>query len=440
MSSNKLSNYIKGVVSGASPAKKKFADYIDVPFEDVNKIQKYKKGGDEGDIAAEVARSNKKALGALGATAAAGAGGMYLMDEDTKKEAEEYLKTPSKKDEPPTPPPEEDGKGEWGASISARAPVSKEKEDMFKQSEVDFKATVSDPIDQAEEYELLDQDFKNELARAQTAYEQTKNSDAAKALYEGIIRGIGHLAAGVYGLRTGLNLGGMQFDKTDWEAKQRANREELQQAINKAKDVRIVKGEKLDRAYQRSLDKLKQNQQLNEMALSKATTDARLEDAAKERQLRQYIENQRAIEAMLDRAAKGKDSKTVDKIKQLEKLEKRLFDLNKAYGKKETEETLELLKTETQRYQTMAKELGLPAGDYNLADYQGKPEWFFGMLGGGKPDANTIEERRRERMAGTSADDIVYVTVNGVTRKGRRGDVGEVLRQYPDAEVSASPP
>jgi hypothetical protein len=412
MAGNKLSKYLKGTLS--SPEARKIV------------------GGIDDDFADNLAKSNKKALGALGAGAlGAGAAGTYMaMDDATKEEATDFLKKGSTPPPPPTPP------SSGGIKLrSEKTTPPPPMDDKFKKSEVDFKAVVTDPIDQAEAYDILDDDFKKTLGKAQAAYERTKDTNAAKALYEGIIQGVGHIAAGVYGLRTGLNLGGLQFSKTDWDAKQKNAMLELQQAIDQAKDVRGVKGQKLERDYQRSLDVMKQNQQLNEQALGKAIANARFDDANKERKLRQSIENQRSISALREAALKGKNTPLVNKIKELEKLEKRLFDLNKAYGKKESDETLELLKTETQRYKNLSKDLGINADVYEPSDFAEEE----GFLWNSSPSATKIEERRQARIGGespTTASDEVWATIPGKGRyKYKRSQLDQVRKYYPNLEV-----
>lgn len=412
MAGNKLSEYLRGAASKAGPAARRTADYIDADFVD------------------ELAKSNKKALGVLGGGAALGAGGYALMDEGTKDEAEQMLKEGVRPKPPEEPPPEAPAAGGTPTTITTKASIPgnpDEGQDKFEAAKVNFKSVASDPIDQAEEYNLLDKDFKTALGKAQDAYERTKDSNASKALWEGIIQGLGHLAAGVYGLRTGLNLGGLKFDKTDWDKKQQAAMLELQQAIDKAKDVRAVKGQKLDRDYQRSLDKMKQNQQLNDQALTVAVNNARLEDAAKERKLRQSIENQRAKTELLQKALSGKDSATVTKIKELEKLEKRLFDLNKAYGKDEESNILDLIKTETRRYKQLSGELGLPAKAYNESDFIDESGWWASS----QPEVDVIEQRRRGRLEGGMAT----VTINGQTGQVPRDKLDEILKKYPDAKI-----
>jgi len=144
------------------------------------------------------------------------------------------------------------------------------------------------PIDQSEEYGLIDKQYEQSLAQAYDAYQKTKDQQASAALWESIINGIGHLAAGVVGMQTGLDLGGVEFDKTDWQAKASQNLAELREASSQARDVRIMAGDKLEKNYRRSLDQLQQNQKIKDRALEVEITNAKMKtDAERETQRRQ---------------------------------------------------------------------------------------------------------------------------------------------------------
>lgn len=79
-----------------------------------------------------------------------------------------------------------------------------------------------------EDSKKMDSELAQELAKAQTAYELSRDATASKQMWEGIIQGIAHIAAGLIGKNTGLNLGGLKFDKQDWQAEKDRILRELQ--------------------------------------------------------------------------------------------------------------------------------------------------------------------------------------------------------------------
>lgn len=83
----------------------------------------------------------------------------------------------------------------------------------------DFEKKYSiNPDELNETMKGMDQQLRSELARAQAAYASEKDSTAAREMWDGIIKGVGLLAAGAIGQNTGLNLQGVKFSDKDWGA------------------------------------------------------------------------------------------------------------------------------------------------------------------------------------------------------------------------------
>ena len=381
-----------------SDAKKKAASEIikgisgkaDDTFEDVF-----------GDVAKKGSLRKKAAIGG-----GAAAGGAFLTGND------DYLNTNSKpwgemdeeeKDATmesflPKPKVEDQGGSASGkAKISTNDPSSKDA-DIGATKYDEFKTQVEQPIDQAEQYGLLDDEFKKALSDANLAYQKTKDSQASKQLWEGIINGLGHIAAGVYGMKTGLNLGKQEFNRSDWDAKAQLAKNELLAARDAAKDVRAIQGQKLDQVYKRSLDGINNNQKAVDQAIQQAGNKARIQDAAKDRALRKQSEDRRQRQAMLELAmSQGDKGNVKDKVKELEKIEKRLFDLNKTFNKDSDEQTLDLMRTETERYSNLAKQLGIDEPAYAPTDLDPVSGLIFGT---NDPKSEDVEKKRRTRITG----------------------------------------
>jgi hypothetical protein len=62
-----------------------------------------------------------------------------------------------------------------------------------------------------------DSELMRGIQEAKAMYQTSKDSEANKQLWESMIQGIAHIAAGVIGHQTGLNLGGLKFNQTGWD-------------------------------------------------------------------------------------------------------------------------------------------------------------------------------------------------------------------------------
>jgi hypothetical protein len=70
-------------------------------------------------------------------------------------------------------------------------------------------------------------DWDSKLQELRDVYEERKSDIEDRETNEAIIHGLVQMAAGLYGLSTGLNIGPLEFDKTDWEARHARNLKRL---------------------------------------------------------------------------------------------------------------------------------------------------------------------------------------------------------------------
>ena len=134
------------------------------------------------------------------------------------------------------PPPEDD-------MTLEHTPIdTSEFEKRFKANTA---ALINAESDFDEDAKQLDQDMSEEIARSRALYAGAKDEVASKEMWESIIQGIAHMAAGVIGHQTGLDLGGLQFDKKNWEAERDRLYREMQ--------ARNAEAEKRMNSQQRAL-------------------------------------------------------------------------------------------------------------------------------------------------------------------------------------------
>ena len=134
------------------------------------------------------------------------------MEELTETEKSSILKVPEKetsvKGQVTTPSTGKEGSG------------GSEKED-FKTRLAAARKTIGGYKGQADELDNdlsnLDAELLSELKTANAVYKTAGADIDKKELYQSLIRGFGHIAAGLIGKNTGLNLGGLKFEQKDWD-------------------------------------------------------------------------------------------------------------------------------------------------------------------------------------------------------------------------------
>lgn len=296
------------------------------------------------------------------------------------------------------------------------------------------------PIDQSEEYGLIDEQYQQSLAQAYDAYQKTKDQQASAALWESIINGIGHLAAGVVGMQTGLDLGGVEFDKTDWQAKAAQNLAELREASSQARDVRIMAGDRLEKNYRRSLDQLQQNQKIKDRALEVTIANAKMKtEADKETQRRKekfYDDLYRDAVFRMEQEKLAKEERDAEKLALLKKhgeLEKQLGQLAKDASK--DPKLARVYQAELQRYTNLSNQLGIENPAYSSVDFSQAPGFFGGI--NVDMQKSMIKRAARLKLLDEAPKAMIetynYILKNpeGLSAKDRAKYMAEINKAYP---------
>jgi len=108
-------------------------------------------------------------------------------------------------------------------------------------------------------------ELERNLVNAYSAYQAEKSATKSAQMWESIIHGITLLVAGIYGNKTGVNLGGLKLKPSDWKAQYDSMREELGALQVSARDLYSSKKDKanvLDRDFRDARDEFYDNQKL----------------------------------------------------------------------------------------------------------------------------------------------------------------------------------
>lgn len=355
----------------------------------------------EGAAKTPVKKSNLMRNAALLGTAAAGGAGYALLDKDQKEGVE--LLDEGLKEEPPVTAkeqelvkeevpgveepaaPEKEPPKEEPVALTTKPAADqqekKEKEPSTPKGEgagvsVDMKEdllSITDPVGLAEKYNKITDDYRRTLATAYGTYQETKDRIAAARLWEGIIQGLGYLAAGIIGAKEGLDLSGLKFDETDWNSQLNQNTKELELATRDARDISDQERQAIDKDYDRNLDRLRLNTSLRREAYDKAMDRARQKldrekfefqkgqaEAESQRRLKEY--NIRVAEAaMKDADAQkqqaGKNLKTLDD--RINSLTLKIADAKADRDTRKVDELTDVYKTLATQYQQVAGILGI---------------------------------------------------------------------------------
>ena len=209
MEQQKLAGKTQQLLGG--DAKK--SDVFDVDYEDIASPQ------------AEIAKGSQlKYKAPIAAGVAAG-----LLSGDTGPSAEAVVENPI----PPGPPPSPDAQETKQTEVKAsQTDVPKEKADPIKYS-VSLKFEDMPDIDPkvAEEYKQKMAEAASFTNSAMDVYRNEKDSIKSRQLWETIVNAVGMIASGMYGLKTGTNMGGTKFSSTDWSKELDGARADLENSI-----------------------------------------------------------------------------------------------------------------------------------------------------------------------------------------------------------------
>jgi len=164
--------------------------------------------------------SSRGATGSWDDSAGAGQGGAtgsWEPDEAPAAKANDVDLTPDEK--PITIAPTKQAKEKAIQIIQTVQNDTKTIEDYVKQNQ-DIMAKVPDFQKEFEE-------LKKSKDLALAAYKSEKDDIKWSGIYEKLGQAFAQLGAGMYGLKSGLNMSGLQFDKTDWTDAYKAAKDEL---------------------------------------------------------------------------------------------------------------------------------------------------------------------------------------------------------------------
>jgi hypothetical protein len=193
----------------------------------------------------------------------------------------------------------------------------------------------------------IDDAFTTAIGEAKDRYQKTRDKMASNKLWESIIHGLGHLFAGVVGHNTGLDLGGVEFNKTDWDAES----DRLLKRLNS--DIDIAKRSMSSKERTLQEKRLMQQQQY---ALDQNDVDRGMRQAstvfAQKRELLNYaLEKQRNDIAILKSIQEKRDPLLVQKFKASLNADK---ELDTAIDDEADHDKLELLREKANRLATQA--------------------------------------------------------------------------------------
>lgn len=320
-------------------------------------------GGKVGvDDAADVAfkgKGNKgRALGtaaAVGTTAALGYGA-YEAGKDGKTQF------PARAgEEDPARPHKSSGPADPSKSIKPSGQTHLAGAEKYKEAYDELKLP-----DQSGDYAAVKDQLAKDINAANELYEQTKDQTASRELWDSIIQGVGHIAAGVYGQKTGLDLSGVKFNQTDWDKKRDLAQSELRTAIDNARQKAALSKDQIERAYGTAKDQLQIKQSQIEAAERRDTERARLEEAGKDRQDRMKVQ----LAELSLRAREQGDKESQKDIAKFEQMENKLDTLITEYSKKPSADLKAMVAAQVQQYEAVGKKLGIGDQDlrYTMAD------------------------------------------------------------------------
>lgn len=172
---------------------------------------------------------------------------------------------------PPPPPPSPPAPAEAPAEqTQAVKPPSIEEVVGNSGSKINNEIAVSEPGDNGIGDAL--KEYYKVVNIAMDEYRKEKKAIKQKELWDGIIKGVGLMAAGLYGLKTGSDMGGVKVNTIDWASNLRNAQSELQSALGQAgRSYNIKKG--IGEAVER------RNQQLWERGFKEAREKRLAEDS-----------------------------------------------------------------------------------------------------------------------------------------------------------------
>lgn len=256
-------------------------------------------------------------------------------------------------------------------------PATKSRPDNFDEFEKRYTALRNQLAEDADGFnadaEDIDSDLMKGIREAKAMYQTSKDAEANKQLWEAMIQGISHIVAGVVGHQTGLNMGGLKFDKQDWDRR----RDQLFGEMQSAKQDAY---KKMSEDRQRLADKRASSYQNYKL---QADDLDRARQMDKDRWLREQAEaemDMRQAKALTDRIEAIKGGSNENSKQMLKDYNRVVGNVDQALAKfKEdnNKDNANDLKLQASEANKRAQALGLPAPYPDLTDIV-KPGMLWG--------------------------------------------------------------
>lgn len=246
-------------ILGNAPASKSTA--MEAGLEDM--------GLPEGRSTREAAKSGAKKLALAGVVGGTAYGGYQAWKGDDKKPVEGGV--------PSTPSVlTERGKAAYEAkSKTSELPDPYDVRNLMptgiSASKIDRKAPEAPDLtpEQGEMATALDK-MRGEMNTIAAEYKLTKDEQARQRLWEGLVNGMAAIAAGVYGMKNGVDMGGVKFSPTDWAARAKDARDDMLAARMAAEKDYDLSKSMIEAKQKGKLDNWQINQKLYENAAREA--------------------------------------------------------------------------------------------------------------------------------------------------------------------------
>ena len=194
----------------------------------------------------------------------------------------------------------------------------------------------------------LDAKLLEEIGKANNIYRSAGKDIDQREMWESIINGLGHIVAGVVGQQTGLNLGGIEFDKKDWDRK----RDQIMSELRESKADANKRMSDSQRRISEKRDSRKQDYRIDSDDLARLE---RQQGDIMALEMKQ-AEDQLNREASLRKELATRDPVEVDQFKSnLSESEKAL----NALSKDPSDENIEAVRLYTKKANEYADKIGL---------------------------------------------------------------------------------
>lgn len=212
-----------------------------------------------------------------------------------------------------------------------------------------FQATYAKQMEKFDiDSESLDAAFNKQMKESQAIYSAASANTESRQMWEGIIQGIAHLAAGIIGHQTGLDLSGVKFDKRNWDAEknriQQDNQNRKQTLLQSMSQQQRKLAERRATAYQ--------DYNVTAQGLDRALQQVRHEDTMALREREGMLNRADKIAAAMARGVTDEKKQTLKEYNQ---------HLNNIYGQlKAKKGNPKLIITEINKANDKARSLGFP--------------------------------------------------------------------------------